>query len=113
MQCWIITRLIEEDAVLVISDQTLRRLKNYRRVMEQREAEANRRQWMVMTLDVMKEYEKVREEARAVTAAAGYASYLHGVQQGERKECYLYGEPMLHNTLVHLMENLEIRPVEA
>jgi hypothetical protein len=94
-----------------ITDTILKRLVNYENVMRRKLDSAEKRQWTDMTLENMQEFEKVREQARSIFALAGYGLYLYKVQKGLREATSVYGEPLLHNALVDLLNELNV-PVQ-
>lgn len=94
-----------------ITDTILKRLVNYENVMRRKLQTAEKRQWTDMTLENMQEFEKVREQARSIFALAGYCLYLYKVQKGLREAASVYGEPLLHNALVELLNELNV-PVQ-
>jgi hypothetical protein len=63
---------------------------------------------MEMTLDRMQEYEVARIKADHIGAAVGYASFLFRVQNGLTPARILYGEQVLRNTLLDLLNELHI-----
>lgn len=96
--------------MIEITDTTLKRLGNYEAVVLRRCQEVEKRQWRVMSLEVMQEAETARAEARSVAAAVAYARYLHGIQSGRRPQRSIYGEPLLSSSLAGLMQELQIEP---
>jgi len=94
--------------VVEITETTLKRLVNYEAVVRKEQMEAERRQWQVMTLEVMQAAEKAGARARHLRAIVAYADYLHRLQCGEDQTRYIYGEPMLSKGLVELLRELAI-----
>ncbi|BCR05702.1 hypothetical protein DESUT3_27710 [Desulfuromonas versatilis] len=99
--------------MLRISDTTLKRLINYDRVMAQRLADADSRQWRIMTLEIMRECETLRQQALEVSLTLAYASHLNRVQNGLVEPGAGSIEPLLHNHLVELLQSLDIPLEEA
>ncbi len=97
--------------MLKITDTTLKRVINYDQVLARQLEDANRRQWRVMTLEVMKDYEALRERTREVSSALAYASYLHRVQNESAVPGADFFNPLFHNRLVALLQNLGV-PLE-
>jgi hypothetical protein len=98
-----------------ITDTVLKRLVNYEKVMRQQLRTAEKRQWIDMTLHNMQEYATIKARSQAAFATAGYGLYLYKVQKGLRKTASVYGEPLLHNSLLKLLEewHVPVRFVEC
>jgi len=94
--------------IVEITPVTLRRLRNYGQVAENKTKMAHRKQWMTMTLESMQEYQEALKHSDRASAVVGYASFLFRVQNGMMPPRILYGEQMLRNTLVHLLKELHI-----
>jgi len=94
--------------IVEITPVTLKRLRNYGQVAENKKKMAHKKQWMTMTCDSMQEYEQVRKHADHANAVVGYASFLFRVQNGMTAPRMLYGEQMLRNGLVQLLKELHI-----
>ncbi len=99
--------------MIEITDITLQRLGNYEAVVQRRCQEVEKRQWRVMTLEVMQEAEQVQAQTRSVAATVAYARYLHELQNGRRQQRPIYGEPLLSRALAELMQELQIVPRPA
>jgi hypothetical protein len=98
-----------------ITDTILKRLVNYETVMRQKLQAAEKRQWIDMTLHNMQEYATIKARSQTAFATAGYGLYLYKVQKGLRKAASVYGEPLLHNSLLKLLEewHVPVRFVEC
>lgn len=94
--------------VIEISSTTLSRLVNYEEVIRKRYEEAYRRQWCVMTLEVMRECERLCERCRHITQVAAYSLYLFKLQNRLTTPRQIYAEPAISNGLVDLMNELDI-----
>jgi len=94
--------------IVEITPVTLRRLRNYGQVAENKMKVAHKKQWMTMTLESMKEYQDALKYSDRASAVVGYASFLFRVQNGMTPPRILYGEQLLRNTLVHLLKELHI-----
>lgn len=94
--------------IVEITPVTLRRLKNYGQVAENKMKVAHRKQWMTMTLESMQEYQEALKYSDYAAAVVGYASFLFRVQNGMMPPRILYGEQLLRNSLVHLLKELHI-----
>lgn len=94
--------------VIEITETTLKRLANYEAIVLKDHLEAEKLQWRVMVLEVMQAAEKARSRASQVSAAVGYARYLHRLQNGQDHTRYIYGEPLLSRSLLDLMMELSI-----
>ncbi|MEZ4600083.1 MAG: hypothetical protein R2940_09900 [Syntrophotaleaceae bacterium] len=91
-----------------ISTTTLKRLQNYQQVVENERRKAHKHQWMEMTLVRMEEYQQVQKKSDHANAVVGYASFIFRIQNGLTPPRTLYGEQILRNALVSLLEELEI-----
>jgi hypothetical protein len=96
--------------IIEITATTLKRLENYAAVVQKECAEAELRQWRVMTLAVMQAAAKARIRSREVGAIAAYAAYLFRRQCGENQPGTVYAEPLLSQGLVSLLQELSITP---
>jgi hypothetical protein len=96
--------------IIEITQTTLKRLDNYRAVVEQDRTEADRRQWRVMTHEVMQAAQKAAARADRIGAAFAYAVYLHRLQTGQGYRRDIYGEPLLSQALAALLNELSIEP---
>lgn len=94
--------------IVEISNTTLTRLVNYEAVTRKNYQEAHNRQWREMTLDVMRECERMCQRMRHVTQIAGYCLYLYKLQNGLSPRRSIYAEPAISRGLVDLMEELNI-----
>lgn len=94
--------------IVEITPVTLKRLRNYRQVAENKKKMAHKKQWMTMTFDSMQEYEEARKHADHASAVVGYASFLFRVQNGMTPPRILYAEQLLRNALVELLKELHI-----
>jgi hypothetical protein len=94
--------------IVEITALTLKRLQNYQQVVDRELKNANKLQWMEMTLDRMQEYEAASKKSDRVGAAVGYASFLFRVQNGLTPPRVLYGEQVLRNNLLDLLTELRI-----
>ena len=94
--------------IVEITPVTLRRLRNYGQVAENKTKMAHKKQWMTMTLESMQEYQAFLKNSDRASAVVGYASFLFRVQNGMTTPRILYGEQRLRNTLVHLLKELHI-----
>lgn len=94
--------------IIAISQITMKRLLNYQRVTEKKANMANKHQWIKMTLENMRKAEETRRTAMQINAAVSYAGYLFRVQNNmshyHTNDC----EGLLHNSLVTLMNRLDI-----
>ncbi|APG28832.1 hypothetical protein A7E78_13935 [Syntrophotalea acetylenivorans] len=94
--------------IVEITPVTLRRIRNYGQVAENKTKMAHKKQWMSMTLENMQEYQETLKHSDNASAVVGYASFLFRVQNGMTPPRILYGEQLLRNTLVHLLKELHI-----
>ena len=94
--------------IIEITQTTLKRLGNYRDVVQKKFMEADRRQWRVMTLEVMQDAEIAKDRASQVGAVCAYADYLHRLQTGQRSSLNIYGESQLCQGLSELLNELSI-----
>jgi hypothetical protein len=94
--------------IVEITPVTLKRLRNYGQVAENKTKIAHKKQWMAMTLENMQEYQEALKHSDYASAVVGYASFLFRVQNGMTPPRILYGEQLLRNTLVHLLKELNI-----
>jgi hypothetical protein len=94
--------------IVEISNTTLTRLVNYEAVTRKNYQEAQKLQWRVMTLDVMRECEKMCDRMRHVAQIAGYSLYLYKLQNGLSPRRSIYAEPAISRGLVELLEELNI-----
>lgn len=94
--------------IIAITQLTMKRLLNYQRVTEKDANAANKRQWMAMTLDNMRKADARRQAAAHIGAMVAYAGFLFRVQNKTAAYRTLYGEGLLHNGLVALMNTLNI-----
>lgn len=99
---------IDVRQIVEITPVTLRRLRNYGQVAENKTKMAHKKQWMTMTLESMQEYQETLKYSDRASAVVGYASFLFRVQNGMTPPRILYGEQLLRNTLVHLLKELHI-----
>lgn len=91
-----------------ISDTTLKRLVNYEEVTRKNYEVADKRQWIDMRLEVMRECEQLCERFRHIAQVAGYSLYLFKVQNGLAPIRSIYAEPAISNGLIKLMNELNI-----
>jgi len=94
--------------IVEITPVTLKRLRNYQQVAENKMKMAHKKQWMTMTVDSMQEYQQALKHSDHASAVVGYASFLFRVQNGMTPPRILYGEQLLRNSLVSLMKELHI-----
>lgn len=94
--------------IVEITPLTLRRLRNYGQVAENKMKVAQKKQWMTMTHESMQEYQEALKYSDHASAVVGYASFLFRVQNGMTSPRILYGEQLLRNMLVHLLKELHI-----
>ena len=94
--------------IVEITPVTLKRLRNYGQVAENKTKMAHKKQWMTMTLESMQEYKEVLKYSDRASAVVGYASFLFRVQNGMTPPRVFYGEQLLRNMLVHLLKELHI-----
>ncbi|MGE4543183.1 MAG: hypothetical protein AB7D06_03635 [Pedobacter sp.] len=92
--------------VVEITALTLKRLQNYRQVVDNELHHAHKRQWMEMTLESMQACEVAVKKSDRIGAAVGYASVQFRIQNGLTHDRSLYGEPLLVNGLVGLLREL-------
>lgn len=96
---------------ILITETILQRLVNINNVVQRQCQMAQKRQWRQMTLDNMQACQQAQDKARSHAVLAGYGLYLYRVQKGLRAKRPIYGEPLLHNALLTMMEELRI-PVQ-
>jgi hypothetical protein len=89
----------------------MKRLLNYQRVTENNANAANRRQWVEMTLERMRDAEKTGQLASHIRATVDYAGYLFRVQNKMTVYRPFFADGYLHNALAKLMNTLAI-PVD-
>lgn len=94
--------------VIEISETILRRLDNYAAAAHNRYREAEKRQWMTLTLDTIRSCEEAKARAQRAAATAAYSRYLYQVQRGLSETRSIYGEPLLSRALVEQMHELGI-----
>lgn len=94
--------------IVEITPLTLKRLKNYRQVAENKTKAAHKAQWMTMTVDSMSDYQDALKYSDHASAVVGYASFLFRVQNNMTPPRILYGEQLLRNSLVKLLNELHI-----
>lgn len=94
--------------VIEITEMTLKRLTNYESIVLKDHLEVEKLQWRVMILKVMQAAEKAKSRASQVSTAVTYARYLYRLQTGQDHTRYIYGEPLLSQSLVDLMKELSI-----
>lgn len=94
--------------IIAITQLTMRRLLNYQRATENNANTANKRQWLEMTLETMRNAEKTRQLASHIRATVDYAGYLFRVQNKMTAYRPFYSDGHLHNALVKLMNTLAI-----
>jgi hypothetical protein len=94
--------------VVSISQITMKRLFNYQRVTENRASAAGKRQWIDMTPQNMRAAEDTRQTAARISAAVAYAGYLFRVQNQMTHYRASYCDGPLHNTLIELLNTLNI-----
>lgn len=91
-----------------ITETAMKRLTNYANVMEKRYRDAEKRQWLTLTLEAMQHCERVKLRAQRVSATVAYSQYLYRVQHGMTATRDIYGEPLLSRSLVELMRELDM-----
>ena len=94
--------------IIEITQTTLKRLGNYRDVVQKNQVDAQRQQWRIMTLEVMQAAGKAKVRASHVGAACAYADYLHRLQTGQVDSRNIHGEPLLSLALSALLKELSI-----
>lgn len=94
--------------IIEITPVTLRRLRNYGQVADNKTKIAHKKQWKAMTLESMQEYQELLKYSDRASAVVGYASFLFRVQNGMTPPRIIYGEQLLRNMLVHLLKELHI-----
>lgn len=94
--------------IVEITPVTLRRLRNYGQVAENKTKMVHKKQWMTMTLESMQDYQEVLKDSDFASGVVGYASLLFRMQNGLTPPRILYGEQLLRNNLVHLLKELHI-----
>jgi hypothetical protein len=94
--------------IIEITALTLKRLENYHQVIDNELKDARKLQWTNMTLDHMQTCEVAVKKADHIGAAVGYANLLFKIQNGLISERALFGEQLLLNILVPLLNELRI-----
>jgi hypothetical protein len=94
--------------IIEITALTLKRLENYHQVIDNELKDARKLQWTNMTLDHMQTCDVAVKKADHIAAAVGYANLLFKIQNGLISERALFGEQLLLNILVPLLNELRI-----
>ncbi|BBO76188.1 hypothetical protein DSCW_36050 [Desulfosarcina widdelii] len=98
--------------IIKITQTTMKRLLNYKRVVDKEAKADSKLQWVNMTLENMRLSEASRRKAERIGAIVAYSGIIFKIQNKMIPYRSLDGDYLLYNMLIELMNELKI-PIEV